>query len=144
MSLKSLRRRTVFFTAWALRAVFDKRQFDGNTITASYVSEQDFQRAHMGEWVSENPAAASAAAAAAVVSPNGAAPPFGALPGLPGPPGAACRMPSCKVICGNVRSAFLQSRFKCCVMTDAHQTACAEAQPGRLGLLQHVTCSMTW
>ena len=94
MSLKSLRRRTVSLTAWALRTVFDKRQFDGNTITASYVSEQDFQRAHMGEWVSENPAAAAAAAAAVVVSPNGAAPAFGALPGLPGPPGAACRLPS--------------------------------------------------
>ena len=88
--------------AWALRAVFDKRQFDGNSITASYVSEQDFQRAHMGEWVTENPAAAAAAAAAAVVSPNGAAPAFGALPSLPGPPGAAwaCCPPSCKVIGG--------------------------------------------
>lgn len=97
----------MFVTAGALHAVFDKRQFDGNTITASYVSEQDFQRAHMGEWVSENPAAAAAAAAAAVVSPNGAAPAFGALPGLPGPPGAACCLPFCE----NVRSAFVTMKI---------------------------------
>ena len=127
MSLKLLRRQTVLLTAWTLRAVFDKRQFDGNSITASYVSEQDFQRAHMGEWVSENPAAAAAAAAAAVVSPNGAAPPFGALPGLPGPPGAACCLPCCIGICGNMQSAFLPSRIECCVMADAHQIASAEA-----------------
>ena len=88
MSFRSRRRLEVLLTARVLRAVFDKRQFDGNTITASYVSEQDFQRAHMGEWIFENPAAAAAAAAAAVVSPNGAAPAFGAVPGLPGPPSA--------------------------------------------------------
>lgn len=68
------------------RAVFDKRQFDGNTITAQYVSEQDFMRARAGEWISEM------AAAAAIVSPSGAGAGFGATPGLPGPP-SACTCP---------------------------------------------------
>ena len=68
------------------RAVFDKRQFDGNTITAQYVSEQDFMRARAGEWISEM------AAAAPIVSPSGAGAGFGATPGLPGPP-SACTCP---------------------------------------------------
>ncbi len=64
--------------------MFDKRQFDGNAIAASYVSEQDFQRAHGGEWISEMQVAAP------IVSPAAAAPAYGAVPGLPGPPSAPC------------------------------------------------------
>jgi hypothetical protein len=48
------------------------------------VSEQDFQRAHGGEWISEMQVVPP------IVSPAAAAPAYGAVPGLPGPPSAPC------------------------------------------------------
>lgn len=84
------------------REVFHGRTFDGNSIKASYVSEEDYQRAENNEWLPSkdadgneidpalDPNFAAAAAAAAVQGPLAALYP-GLLPmlGLAGIPGAA-------------------------------------------------------
>ena len=45
-----VRRYTKASESEAARKVFDGRTFDGNTISASYVSEQDYRQAEAGIW----------------------------------------------------------------------------------------------